>query len=198
MARRSDHSREELKEMILTAAEKIVVREGYAGLTARKLMKSVGYTVGTLYLVFDNIDALILHLNAKTLDSLYISLNSAFTEHEDVEKRITALGEHYIDFADQHQKLWQLLFEYQRGDDQATPDWDQEKIQRLFLLVEENLRPLKKLPHEERIQAAAVLWSGVHGICILNHSQRLQLSGSGSPKALVQSLISNHLKGLGQ
>ena len=52
MARRSDHSREELREMAITAAEQIVVEQGYEGLSARKVAAAIGYTVGTLYLVF--------------------------------------------------------------------------------------------------------------------------------------------------
>lgn len=54
MARRSDHSREEIKEMALTAALTILEEEGARGLTARKVATAIGYTVGTLYLVFKN------------------------------------------------------------------------------------------------------------------------------------------------
>ena len=59
MARRSDHSREELREMALAATEEIIDQQGLAGLTARKVAAGIGYTVGTLYLVFRNLDDLI-------------------------------------------------------------------------------------------------------------------------------------------
>ena len=71
MARRYDHSREEIRTMALEAAEKIVVEQGHKGLTARKVMRDIGYAVGTLYLIFENLDDLILHLNVRTLDRLY-------------------------------------------------------------------------------------------------------------------------------
>ena len=77
MARRSDHSREELREMALSAAEQIVVEQGYEGLSARKVASAIGYTVGTLYLVFENIDDLILNINARTLDRLHAKMTAS-------------------------------------------------------------------------------------------------------------------------
>ena len=70
MGRRSDHSREELEEMAIDAAAKIVETEGFQSLTARKVASKIGYTVGTLYHVFRNFDDLVIHLNARTIDEM--------------------------------------------------------------------------------------------------------------------------------
>ena len=51
MARRSDHSRDEIREMALNAAKTIVEREGAAALSTRKIANEIGYTAGSLYLV---------------------------------------------------------------------------------------------------------------------------------------------------
>ena len=59
VGRRSDHTRAEIRSMAVDAAEVLVVREGYGGLTARKVAAQIGYTVGTLYLVFQNLDELV-------------------------------------------------------------------------------------------------------------------------------------------
>ncbi|NJN45315.1 MAG: hypothetical protein HC808_01125 [Candidatus Competibacteraceae bacterium] len=40
MGRRNDHSREEIREMALQAAESIVVERGLAGLSARKIARA--------------------------------------------------------------------------------------------------------------------------------------------------------------
>ena len=42
--------------MALQATEKLLEKSGLAGLTARKVASAIGYTVGTLYLVFRNQD----------------------------------------------------------------------------------------------------------------------------------------------
>ena len=56
MGRRSDHSREEIQAMAIAAAAKLVETEGFQSLTARKVAKAIGYTVGTLYHVFRNFE----------------------------------------------------------------------------------------------------------------------------------------------
>ena len=43
MARRTDHTREELKDLIINAAWTIIETEGAPGLTARKLASAIGY-----------------------------------------------------------------------------------------------------------------------------------------------------------
>ena len=45
-------------------AERIVAEHGHSGLSARKVASAIGYTVGTLYLVFDNLDDLVLQVRA--------------------------------------------------------------------------------------------------------------------------------------
>ena len=77
MARRSDHSREELYVMALAAAREIAEKDGLRGLKARRISREIGYTVGTLYNVFSNLDDLIIHLNGTTLDALYVSCAQA-------------------------------------------------------------------------------------------------------------------------
>ena len=56
MGRRSAHSRDEIRDMAISAASKIVEKQGFQSLTARKVASEIGYTVGTLYHVFRNFD----------------------------------------------------------------------------------------------------------------------------------------------
>ena len=196
MARRSDHSREELREMVLTAAEKIVVEQGYEGLSARKVATAIGYTVGTLYLVFENLDDLILNINARTLDRLHARLSEIQASTDDASNYLMQLGQAYILFADDDPHRWAMVFEHRSSDGQAVPEWYREKITRMFAMVEEGLEPLAKgRSRREVTQAARALWGGVHGICILALTDNLGIVGVDSVQGLTQSLISNYLKG---
>ena len=196
MARRSDHSREELREMALSAAEQIVVEQGYRGLSARKVATAIGYTVGTLYLVFENLDDLILHINARTLDRLHARMTEIKTQCNDGSDYLLQLGEAYIAFADDDPHRWAMVFEHHFSDDRVVPAWYQEKIARMFAMVEEGLEPLANdRPQQEITQAARALWGGVHGICILALTENLGIVGVESVQGLTQSLISNYLKG---
>jgi len=49
MARRSEHSLQELKVMVLDAAEAIVIKEGFSELKVRKIAVEIGYTVGSIF-----------------------------------------------------------------------------------------------------------------------------------------------------
>ena len=80
MGRRSEHSRDQIAGMALEAASRLVQAHGLSGLSARRIAAEIGYTPGTLYLVFRNLDELILHLNGTTLDALFQRLETAHGE----------------------------------------------------------------------------------------------------------------------
>ena len=196
MARRSDHSREELREMAITAAGQIVAEHGYEGLSARKVATAIGYTVGTLYLVFENLDDLILNVNARTLDRLHARMTESQARCGDAGDSLLQLGQVYIRFADEDPHRWAMVFEHRLPDDRAAPAWYQEKIARMFALVEAGLEPLaRQHTREEITQASRALWGGVHGICILSLAGKLGIAGIKSVQDLTRTLITNYLGG---
>lgn len=169
MARRNEHSKEELREKAIAAAEAIVLQDGYRSLNARRVAAEMDYTAGTLYLVFKNFDELIMHVNGRTLDALHSTLAS--------EKTVEAMAVAYIHFAQQHKERWKLLYEYQPSSGNLRPEWYQEKLERLFALVERALSEEKSsIPSSQHRIAATALWGAIHGICTLELDERLKLS----------------------
>jgi len=196
MARRSDHSREELREMALSAAENIVAEHGHEALSARKVASAIGYTVGTLYLVFENIDDLILQINARTLDRLHAQMTELQANTGDPREYLVQLGQVYIRFADDDPHRWAMVFEHRLADGREVPRWYHEKVMRMFAMVEAGLEPLAGTRSPQDItQAARAIWGGVHGICILALSDTLGITGVDSVQKLTTSLISNYLAG---
>jgi AcrR family transcriptional regulator len=196
MARRSDHSREELREMALAAAENIVAEQGYEGLSARKVAAAIGYTAGTLYLVFENLGDLVLQVNGRTLDRLHVRLSASQAQCVDAGDCLLQLGQVYIRFADEDPHRFAMVFEHRFSEGQDVPAWYQQKIARMFALVEEKLEPLATdhTPNEIS-QAARALWGGVHGICILALADTLGVAGVDSVQDLTKTLITHYLKG---
>lgn len=196
MARRSDHSREEIREMALAAAEQLVSEQGFEGLSARKVANSIGYTVGTLYLVFENLDDLVLHINARTLDRLHRRMEEAQTGCSDPGHCLQQLGQTYIGFASDNPYLWEMVFKHRLPEGQQVPTWFQEKVHRMFAMVEAQLKPLAKNRSQPEIaQAAGALWGGVHGICMLALTGKIGVAGEVSAQDLTKSLMLNYLKG---
>ena len=193
MARRSEHTQEQIKEMVLNAAENIVIENGFNALTVRKVALEIGYTVGSIYMVFTNMDDLIMHVKGRALDELADELqrDKAF---DSVEMHIQDLAERYLDFAHRNFNRWRMIFE--AINDAPAPDWYLHKVRDLFLIVETLFRQLRpELSEEEARLAARALWGGVHGVCVLSLNGSLGRSGADNAQATVNLLVRNFIRG---
>ncbi len=168
MARRNKHSLEEIREMVLDAAETIIINEGYSALTARRIAMDIGYTVGSIYMVFTNMADLVMHINANTVDDLTEQMQQApfcVPDHYIVE-----LAKTYVAFADRNFNRWTMIFVR----DTEIPEWYQQKTRQIFSLVEAQFAQLApNCSAQQSKQAARALWSGVHGICTLSLTHEL-------------------------
>ena len=197
MARRNDHSREQIQAMAIQAAISILNQEGVAGLSTRKVAAAIGYTAGTLYLVFKNLDELILHINAATLDELHRQLAAQLDSPATPAQVIRNMALHYLHFAKTHYARWSLLFTHRLPAEQSVPAWLDDKIRDLFELVGQPLHALiPRLDAQACMCATRVLWSGVHGACELGLNDKLSLGGEVRTEELIESLVENYLKGL--
>ena len=196
MARRSDHSHDEIRDMILNAAETIVMEHGLKGLSTRKVTSDIGYTVGTLYLVFENLDDLVTHINARTLNRLYLLLTDDEMKDLSQRERLFRLGQIYVNFAYADPHRWALIYEQRYSKDDEIPGWYKKSIQKVFTIVEKTLKPLAPTRTDSEItQAASSLWAGIYGICMLGITQKLNCSDKEYVLGLVKYLTSNFLKG---
>jgi AcrR family transcriptional regulator len=194
MGRRSDHSRDEIRDMAIKAATKIITQKGLGKLTARSIATDIGYTVGTLYLAFENLDDLILHINAKTLEEIYTRISRASQDLTDPEQRLSAMSKAYIDFSYQQPRRWSAIFEHSLVD-VPVPDWYQTRVDTLLHLVEKEFQLLApRKPGNEIKIAARTLWAGIHGISMAGLTSTAAVKSSDVWQ-LAQSLITNYLKG---
>ena len=182
--------------MALDAAERIVAAEGYKGLSARKVAAAIDYTVGTLYLVFENLDDLVLQVNGRTLDMLFGWLVTRAGDGGAPRDVLLGLAGAYIAYAEQETPRWNMLFEYVAEKGNSLPDWYSLKLGKVFGLAEAALGPMGDGRSALEIQQAArVLWAGVHGICTLKIRQRMDLAGGQTAEAMARMLIDNFLRG---
>jgi AcrR family transcriptional regulator len=197
MGRRSEHSRDQIADMALEAASRLVQEHGLSGLSARRIAAEIGYTPGTLYLVFKNLDELILHLNGATLDALYQRLDTARAEDAGPADTILSVARAYLAFAQEQPRLWGTVFEHRLPEGERPPEWFLAKVERLFSLVESEVEKLPALGGGATAALAArALWSGVHGVCILSLSNKLTPIAPCSAEELVHSLVTGYLRGL--
>ena len=194
VGRRSDHTREELYESALAAAWELAEGEGIGGLTARRIADRIGYSPGTLYNVFEDLDDLIIHLMVRILDALFDEC-SAVSPEATPEASLRELARAYVNFSEAHPNLWGVLFEHRWSASKERPDWYLQKVYRLLALIEAPLEPLFAKGQEvERLHSARVLWSSLHGMCSLAGASKLSTTESLSEMA--DSLVCNYVQGL--
>lgn len=194
MARRSDHTPEELKKLSIRKGLEIIDKNGLSAFSARKVAAAMGYTVGTLYHVFGSLDNFMLHLNGQILDDWYEDLSGGIRASR--KDPLRYLAQAYIDFARQKNPRWITLFEFRLNKSTPLPGWYGEKLIRLFGLVEGALSPHVHRDAAKARRAAKVLWAGIHGICVLSLSGKLDVVGAEKTEVLVNSLIDTYLQGL--
>jgi AcrR family transcriptional regulator len=194
MARRNDHSREEIQSMAINATRSLIAVEGIEGVSARKVAQEIGYTVGTLYQNFENIHELILHANAFSLTQLLKQLEAVYETEPRALYRVVLLANSYLDFGQNHERQWNAIFRHTLPREFCMPDWYQARIDALFSVIERAVRELAPERDKKQIQLASrTIWSGVHGICLLHIGNKLYSDNIATPQALVQSLVTNYL-----
>jgi AcrR family transcriptional regulator len=196
MARRSDHSREELYDLAMRAARRIVESDGFRALTARSVADAIGYSPGTLYNLFENLDDLIVHLNGRTLDELHDHLSSG-PPAGDPMADLMLLLDGYLGYLEAHPNLWTVLFDFSLPEGQELPAWYLLKVSKVLTLLEDALSPLfAPGEEEEKHGAARILWASLHGICSLSNTGKLKVVTTQSVREMSAALVTHFVTGL--
>ena len=181
--------------MALQATEKILTEQGLAGLSTRKVATAIGYTAGSLYLVFEHLEDLLLHVNVRTLEKLFQTLQDVARDCPEVQTCLRNMALAYIGFAKDHPNQWSAIFERQWQNE--FPDWYNDKIGHLFQLVEDKFQQLLPEAKTDKItQAVRAYWCGVHGVCMLGLTGKLDATSYHSTEEVSDILIENFLSGL--
>lgn len=194
MARRSDHTRAELKTMAVQAGLELLEESGFAGFSARKVANRIGYTIGTIYNVFGTHDEFLLQVNARTLDEWYSFLKRAIAAEP--EKPLHGLAHGYIRFSREHYHRWLALFEHHMANEAPLPDWYMPHVTRFFALLEDILRPLLNGDEIRVKHGARVMWSSIHGVAVLSATHKLDLVTGESAEQLAHATVDTFLAGL--
>jgi AcrR family transcriptional regulator len=177
--------RSQARERLIDVAQEIIAAQGLAGLKARDLAAAAGCALGAIYTAFDDLDELILRVNARTLERLDAELNSALGDAE-AEQALQAMARTYLNFARREEPSWRALFEHRLPPGVAPPQWYLDARNRLFNRLDMPLSQL--LPgtnHLARAAFARTLFSAVHGVVALGLDEKI---AETPPKLLDEQL----------
>jgi AcrR family transcriptional regulator len=192
MGRRSDHSREELREMIVHEGHRQMSEVGFARFSAREVAKAIGYSIGTLYNVFGSYDQLILAINGRTLDLWLVDLEVRLVGRS--EARLHAAVSAYFDFALRHRNAWTALYDFRLPASEAMPEEYQRKVTAITDVVVREIAAALPGEHIDKAPALArSLLATVHGHCYFELNGTFALLGEVHPLAAALDRVDDAL-----
>ena len=199
MGRRSSHTPQQIRALILDAAQEIIEAQGLAGLSAREIARRIGYSPGTIYNMFDNLDDVVLNVEARVLDALERRLSEVEPSGDGAGggDRLIRIAHAYLAFTQERPLLWNLLFEHHMPRGAELPAWYRQKLDGLTGQIERALAPHFPPGSDDDLRRGArALWAGVHGITSLSTTDKLSVVTTETAGRLLDDLIGTYLAGL--
>lgn len=169
ISERKEREKAEIRKMILDAAMEIYIREGYDGISIRRIANIIEYSPASIYTYFDDKDSIFYALHVEGFGLLYQKQLSAQGLTEPRE-RLTAHGRAYIEFALENQQYYDIMF-IQRAPEEIiskAKNWDHGN--RSYDLLKRNVAECQSaglFKNQDLDSTAFLLWSTVHGIASL-------------------------------
>jgi AcrR family transcriptional regulator len=156
----------ELRESLLSVAEAQLERDGPAGLSLRKLGRTLGVTPGAPYRHFEDKDALLAALATLGFQRLRQTMLDEQNGATGPEDRLRRGGVGYLKFAAEHPELFRLMFGWMPTRD--VPELD-ESGDAAFAVLKEVLIACEQqgLLSRDVREAGLLAWSAVHGAAFL-------------------------------
>ena len=193
MGRRSDHSRSELREIIIAAGHRHMADIGFAHFSAREVAKRIGYSIGTIYNVFGTYEGLILAINGRTLDLWrdYLECRLDGTTEDRLKQAIGA----YFEFAVVNRHAWAALYDFRLPDDIAPPEDYQSKVTAITAVVIRELTAVLPSHHRDKAEPLArSLLATVHGHCFFTMNGTFRILGETDPLGAAMDRVQDALR----
>lgn len=110
MARPRKSDRQDLRPLVLEAAQKLFLEYGYANVTMRRIAREIGYTPGTIYLYFSNKAEILYELHNEGFRRLHERRAKVLANAAGSLEKLTAGGKNYVAFALENPELYELMF----------------------------------------------------------------------------------------
>jgi AcrR family transcriptional regulator len=185
-----------LRDKLVAVAEARIEHAGLASLRARDLATDAGCSLGAIYNVYEDLNAVVMAVNGRTFRKLGTVVASSVADAASIppNQRLIIMSNAYLHFAAEHKNLWRALFDLQMSSDGVVPDWYLAALRDLFQHIAEPLAeifPDKNAADLDLMTRA--LFSSVHGIVLLGLEKRI----SGVPIENVEQMISQVLGQVG-
>lgn len=194
---KTDMTKDNIREYLITKGRELVAAQGAAFLTARKLSEASGCSVGTIYNQFANMDNFIMTENLQTLDELLVCLKQLQPD-SNAYKTLNRYLDGFVRFVLGNRNLWFMLYNFHL---QAEAGKLPRAYLRRLVNVIEIWRPafddaFGDIRPEERRLAMQVLWLSLFSASSFLTTRALDNMGGVNKKTLCKLLLNTYLAGL--
>ena len=194
MARRSDHSRDQLSALVVAAAIALAEQGGLRAVTMREIAGRIGYAPGSIYNAVGDLDTVLLRVKAAALVRLGERLAQVVAGGGDPMRTALDVADAYIRFVTEQRRLWTVMLE-QRLPADGAPQWLLAALLRPVEIVDGVLAPFFADPAACR-NATTALWAALEGVASLAVSGALHVPGGDTdPAGLARSIVHRFLTG---
>jgi AcrR family transcriptional regulator len=173
MADKRTEKRSALRLRIVELGEARIAASGLSALRARDLAAEAGCALGGLYNMFEDLDMLVLEVNACTLATIDTVMEAAVSSSSEAPQQLKALAQAYLNFAQNHPLLWRALFEHHLPEGRALPEWYAERLNQLMSRIAQPLAKLQPgLSSEVLATRARTMFAAVHGVVSISLDHR--------------------------
>ncbi|PCJ12199.1 MAG: TetR family transcriptional regulator [Gammaproteobacteria bacterium] len=198
MGRRSDHTSEELRALVLQKTRALLDQVPASELSLRKIAKQVGYAPSTLIALFQNYNSLLLEVNGQTLDEIYLRSSHQLDTSLAPDQVLLALAYLYHDYAMDNPHQWELVFDHKMPVGEVVPETHQARMAAHFESIERQLQRIHAdLAAIEINTTARTIWACVHGITVLSVKNKLFVADQLNGRSLIESFLVNFLRSWG-
>lgn len=165
-----------LKERIINAARQVLLSDGYRNFSLRKIAREIDVSATSIYLHFENKDALVHMLMEKAIDRLNNQLEREVAKHDDPISKLEALAREYVEFALTYPREYQVIYLISSDEMTRYPKEKFRKARRGYEIVisvlKEGVEAGFIAEKKPRI-AAYTFWAQLHGVMSVVLSKRL-------------------------
>ncbi|GAB3503105.1 TetR/AcrR family transcriptional regulator [Spirosoma knui] len=174
IAERKEREREEMRKLILDAAQKLFIANGFEKVSIRTIADAIEYSPATIYLYYKDKNELLYALHQRGFAKMVEEFQPLLALADPFEK-LVEMGRSYIRFAVQNPELFDLMFIMTAPMDKLDKeDWVEgdQAFGLLMQVVQECMDAGIFQPQNVNV-VAMMIWSGIHGYTALFLRKRL-------------------------
>jgi AcrR family transcriptional regulator len=200
-SQRREREKQELREQILDAARHLLASHGCEGVTIRRIAEAIEYAPTTIYLYFEDKNALIRELCRMDSSSFTCQLESIARVNDPIEcLRQTGLA--YVEFGVTHPNLYRLMFSNSPDENKESATAATNPEQDFYGLLEKAIgtcmtQGLFRDDLDDVSEIAQMFWAAIHGLVSLHLAKGNENWVTWLPtRHLAEKLIDLHIRGL--